>query len=303
MRYARWHARTALLLGVLFVSPPGLAAWQQPRAAVERQAEPVVQVQPASDQDAKETREKLETLLKKLPPSVGRVLRVDPSLMSNDSYLATYPALAAFIKIHPEIRNSPGFYLERIQPDFWNTDRVRTREEAAVGFWNDILSGVALLTVFATVTALLIWMIRTTIDYRRWNRVSKTQTDVHTKLLDRLTSNEDLMAYMQSPAGRRFLESAPLAIDAPARRVGAPYSRILTSMQIGVVLAVGALGLLYVSNRVIEEVAPVFFAIGVIALAVGIGFIVSAGASFILSQRLGLFEPLAPREHDEAASR
>jgi hypothetical protein len=69
------------------------------------------------------------------------------------------------------------------------------------------------------------------------------------------------------------------------------------------VLAVGALGLLYVSNRVIEEVAPVFFAIGVIALAVGIGFIVSAGASFILSQRLGLFEPLAPREHDEAASR
>jgi uncharacterized membrane protein len=75
-------------------------------------------------------------------------------------------------------------------------------------------------------------------------------------------------------------------------------SRILWSVQVGVVLGAGALGLLFVSNRVIDEVAQPLFAIGVLALAIGAGFVVSAGASFLLSRRLGLFEPpVTPREH------
>jgi hypothetical protein len=73
---------------------------------------------------------------------------------------------------------------------------------------------------------------------------------------------------------------------------------------VGVVLAAGGLGLLFVSNRVIEEVAQPLFAIGVLALTVGAGFVVSAAASFLLSRRLGLFEPaLPPREHSEIESR
>ncbi len=63
---------------------------------------------------------------------------------------------------------------------------------------------------------MLTWLIRTFIDYRRWLRLTRIQTDAHTKLLDRLTSNEDLMAYIQSPSGRRFLESAPIALDGGA---------------------------------------------------------------------------------------
>jgi len=107
---------------------------------------------------------------------------------------------------------------------------------------------------------------------------------------------------MQTAAGRQFLESAPLSLDAPARPVGAPLSRILWSVQVGVVLAAGGFGLLFVSNRVIEEVAQPLFVIGVLALTVGAGFVVSAGASFLLSRRLGLFEPPAPpREHVESA--
>jgi hypothetical protein len=148
----------------------------------------------------------------------------------------------------------------------------------------------------------LIWIIRTLVEYRRWQRTSKVHTEVHNKLLDRFTANEDLLAYMQTPAARRFLDSAPLSLDAPARPVGAPLSRILWSVQVGVVLAAGGLGLLFVSNRVIDEVAQPLFAIGVLALAVGAGFVVSAGASFLLSRRLGLFEPAAPpRGHVESA--
>ena len=75
-------------------------------------------------------------------------------------------------------------------------------------------------------------------------------------------------------------------------------SRILWSLQAGIVLAVAALGVLFVSGRVIEEIAQPLFALGVLVLALGSGFIVSAAASFLLSRRLGLLEtPAAPREH------
>jgi hypothetical protein len=304
MFQSRLRARTPMTVAILVLSAHGLAASVQ-RAPVERQADPSPapqQVVVAQDQDARETREKLEELLKKLPPAVGRVLRTDPTLMANESYMATYPALAAFIRQHPEIRSSPGYFFEHVGPnEFWNPSGPETRQDQVVRIWNDILQFFAVAGVFTGITFALIWIIRTLVEYRRWHRVSKIQTEVHNKLLDRFQANEELLAYMQTPAGRRFLESAPLPLDTPVRPVGAPFSRILWSVQIGVVIAAGALGLLFVSGRVIEEVAQPLFAIGVLALALGAGFVVSAAASFLLSRRLGLFDlPAGPREHNEA---
>ena len=129
------------------------------------------------------------------------------------------------------------------------------------------MQALAVMVGLAVASFVLLWIIRTLVDYRRWYRTSKVQTEVHTKLLDRFSSNEDLMAYMQTPSGRRFLESAPIPLEGPARSVGAPLSRILWSLQAGIVLAVAALGVLFVSNRVVEEVAQPLFAIGVLVLA------------------------------------
>jgi hypothetical protein len=276
-------------------------AVQQPR--VERPAsEAPAQTVVIQDLDARQTRQALEDILKRLPPAVGRVLRTDPSLLGNEAYLAPYPTLAAFLKQHPEVRTTPAFFFEHIGPVEFYSPMDRGSE--AVRIWRDILQFFAIGGVFLIVTSALIWIIRTLVEYRRWHRTSKIHTEVHNKLMDRLTANEDLLAYMQSPSGQRFLESAPIALEAPARPVGAPLTRILWSVQAGIVLVAGAIGLLYVSTNVIEEVAQPFFVIGVLALAVGAGFVASAGASFLLSRRLGLFEPvLPPREHTEPSSR
>ena len=40
------------------------------------------------------------------------------------------------------------------------------------------------------------------VDHRRWLRQSKVQTEVHTKLLDRFTSNDDLLG-LHPIAGRQ----------------------------------------------------------------------------------------------------
>lgn len=296
--FQRPRLTVALIMLTLVGASPTAATAQQRLVEAKIQAQgavPVVQI--IQDTDADETRRLLEEQIRKMPPSVARVLRLDPSLIDNESYLATYPTLAAFFKQHPEIRNNPGFFFENVgHYEFRGPSQPLTREQQIGQIWRDVFQMLTIAVAFITVASLLFWLLRTLVDYRRWSRVSKVQTDVHNKLMDRFTTNEELLVYIQSPAGRRFLETAPLTIDAQVRPMSAPFSRILWSMQVGVILVAAALGLIYVSGRVIEEIAQVLFGFGVVALAVGAGFIVSAAASFVLSRRLGLFDSSTGRD-------
>jgi hypothetical protein len=294
------NAGSRFLVGgvVLVISAlgPAASAWAQ---GVERAPAPAPQAV-AIAQDARETREEFEGLLRRLPPSVGRVLRLDPSLMRNPAYLQPYPALATFLQQHPDVLNNPSYYLENVQVQLWYPPEPRDPRSDAINMWRNVMQDITMIFVFLIVSAGVLWIIRSVLDHRRWARTSKVQTEVHTKLLDRFTANEDLLAYIQTPVGRRFLESAPIPLEAPARPVGAPYTRILWSLQAGLVLAAAGFGFLFVSGRVIEEVSQVFFAVGVLALAVGVGFVVSAAASLLLSQRLGLLGAGSAREHSGA---
>jgi hypothetical protein len=144
------------------------------------------------------------------------------------------------------------------------------------------------------VLGVVVWLIRMVVTSRRWNKLSKVQYDVHSKLLDRFTTNEDLLAYMQTPGGRRFLEAAPLRLPDEPRSMSAPLTRILWSIQAGIVLVVTGIGLLYVSeNFTAEEPARFFMVIGVITLALGGGFIISAIAAYGVSRKLGLLDPVS----------
>ncbi|PYR77760.1 MAG: hypothetical protein DMF86_08075 [Acidobacteria bacterium] len=247
----------------------------------------------ADDRDANETRERFKETLERYPPSLARVLKLDPSLLTNQDYLASYPGVATFVAQHPEVAHNPGYFLEwvRSQGD-WGAPQ--TPRDQLLNFWKDLLAGTALFVGLTMLAWFVSWLIRMFVDHRRWLRLSKIQTEAHTKLLDRFTANEDLLNYIQSPAGRRFLESAPIVTDAAPRGVGAPYGRMLWSMQAGVVLAVTGIGLEIISARSGEEFAPPLAGFGVLAMALGVGFVLSAIIAYILSRRLGLIEPPAP---------
>jgi hypothetical protein len=237
--------------------------------------------------NAHETRGELFELLQKHPPSLAQVLRLDPSLLTQAEYLDTYPELQAFLVQHPEIVRDPVFFLGR-PPD----DGVRDNTARAIDAWSGLLAGLLGVVAFVAFLTAFTWVIRSSIDYRRWLRLSKIQVEVHGKLMDRLSSNEDLLAYMQSSAGRRFLEAAPIPVDSGARALSAPVGRILWSAQAGVVLMLGGLGLQFVSRRVVEELAQGLYVMGVLGFALGLGFILSSVVAYILSRRLGLVEPV-----------
>lgn len=238
--------------------------------------------------DSHRTREEFHELLSRHPPQVGRVLKLDPTLFSNPAYLANYPTLASFLASHPEVAHTPTFYLDGVgqSPDY-------VPDTASVRAWREAMEGISIFAVMLTIVGALTWMVRTLIDHRRWSRMTRIQAEVHGKLLDRFSSNEDLLTYIQTPAGKRFLESTPISVEAGPRAVSAPVGRMLWSVQVGVVLFSLGLGLQYVAGTIDKEVAGPMSAMGVLAIAIGLGFIFSAVVSFFISWKLGLWGPKA----------
>ena len=240
--------------------------------------------------DAQTTRADLMEILRKHPPAVARVLKLDPSLMRSEDYLASYPVLRDFLAAHPDVQQNASYYLGQIHT---GSDYDYQPPNPRVQLVEGTLAGLAGVTVLAIVLSTLVWLIRTILNQRRWNRLSKIQAEVHSKLMDRFSSNEELLTYVQTPSGKRFLESGPSPLEEGAPTIGAPLSRILWSVQIGVVMLVLGLGLLFVSNSTIEEIREFFFICGCLALALGSGFTVSAVAAYALSRKLGLFDKAA----------
>ena len=269
---------TLLLTATMTMAAPAAFAQATPQTKAPAPVE--------TSKDAGDVRQEMMEVLKRYPPALGRVLKLDPSLLSNDSYMSTYPDLVTFLNRYPEIRKNAQFYLEPIQVGYYGGQYRSASQE----IWDNIFTGVAIAFVVGTMLLTLTWIIRTLIDYRRWHRLSKVQSEAHAKLLDRFTANDELIAYVQSPAGAKFLQSAPISLDPGSRSLAAPFGRILWSVQAGLVLATGGFGLYYVSRQVVAEVAEPLFTLGVLAVALGVGFVLSAVVSFMLSKRLGLFE-------------
>ncbi|HEX2254468.1 MAG TPA: hypothetical protein VHQ65_14460 [Thermoanaerobaculia bacterium] len=265
---------------VVPVSDSGPESDAAPGAAEQSPATSGAVAEPAGGNH--EVRTNLHALLRDHPPELRQLLTLEPALLSNAEFLTRYPELAAFLAGHPEIRRNPHFYL----PPYETARR------------SPLLADIAeMMTVFASfllVALALGWLVRTLIEQKRWNRLSRTQTEVHNKILDRFGTSDELLAYVKSPAGSRFLESAPIPLhaDRPAAQ-SPPLPRTLWSVQIGVVVAAGALGMLLVSLRSDAETAQALFALGAIGLCLGAGFIASAVVSMILSRRLGLWAPPA----------
>lgn len=213
------------------------------------------------------------------PPELTTILKLDPTLLSNEPFLSGYPDLARFLEQNPEVRRNPRFYLADFQ--------TVARNESV---FEEFIETLAVFAGFGLAIFIITWLIRTIIEQKRWNRLSRTQTEVHNKILDRFGSSEELLTYIKTPAGSKFLEAAPIPLHVERPVQNTPLSRVMRSVQIGVVLAAAGFGMLLVSLRFDGETAEGFFALGGIAFCLGAGFVASALVAILLSRRLGLWD-------------
>ena len=136
---------------------------------------------------------------------------------------------------------------------------------------------VVLFPMLFAVMALIIWIIFSTI--RRYN-TTKLQAGLQTKLIEKFGTGQELLAYVQSEAGKRFLESLTM-------EQRTPYGRILGAAQASVILALVGLSLLFLRGRV-AGADEGFLVFGTIILSLGVGFGLAAALSYFLSKSLGL---------------
>jgi hypothetical protein len=279
MRY-RTHA---LILAAFAFTLGGLAAQTQKKGATKAEAA-AVPTAATSAPDAQRTRADLSALMRRFPPSVGAVLAMDHSLLGNSAYLEPYPALVAFLNEHPEVIHNPSFF-------FGDGGYHMTMDpaERAANTQEDVMAGLAAITAFGLAIGLVVWLIRTFVEHQRWSRQARVQTEFHAKLLDRFSNHDELLAYLQSPAGAKFLSAAPIALESP-RTLGSPLGRIMWSAQAGVVLVAAGVGLYFVFGNSSDGGYQPMHALGVLAISLGIGFLISAILSYGISRRLRLIE-------------
>jgi hypothetical protein len=279
-------------VGMVWAALAGLPAEAEAQSAPVPQVRVPVAPAELDQQRAEVTREELRELLRRYPPALGRVLRADPTLMTNTAYLAPYPALATYLQRHPEVPRDPDYFLSYFGYDYQEPQppEVIMRRESR-NAWRDMFFSIMVFGGFLSAFLTIGWLIRFVVGHRRWLRSVKIQTDVHSRLMERFSSNDELMAYIQSPAGRQFLQGLPAAPEiASSPAVAAPLTRILWSVQAGVVLVCAGVGLLSIKQYMVDDAAEMLLVWGVLGLSVGAGFVLAAGASYILSQRLGLFD-------------
>ena len=153
-------------------------------------------------------------------PTLTMVVARDPSLLSNRS---TWPATTPNSRI-PR-RSSRG----RAQPRLLSLLPSETRRRGRTKPWSappgrrctaaprstgwDELAGDLPPPRLRRYLLAFFWLVRLFVDNRRWSRIFKLQSDVHGRSSSKFTTNQELAAYMETEAGRRFLEAAPIPVD------------------------------------------------------------------------------------------
>jgi hypothetical protein len=296
MKHDRIRAQALSLLAGTILSlaaQPAIVAAQQPKQPKEAP----VSTAPMSDQELQATQEQLLQLLR-TSPTLTTVVARDPSLLSNQEYVnRNNPQLGQFLVQHPDIARNPEYYL------FTNLNVPGGRRNQALerAVWpemapppmgrsqaREVVEPFTILAGFACFLGTLLFLVRAFLENRRWSRMFKLQSDVHARLIERFSSSQELASYMESEAGKRFLEASPIPVGIEQnQRMPNAVARVLTPMQIGVVLVLLGIGF-FLLRHVSPELNTPMLVLGVVATLPGIGFILSAGITWVLAGRLGL---------------
>jgi hypothetical protein len=284
------RARVGLMVLAMAVAAPRAVQAQAP-------AQDQTAAAPASPQDLGATQQRLMQLLR-VTPTLAEVVASDPSLLADQQYVAkSNPELAAFLQQHPEVGRNPSFWLfsELRSPQQRYYDVLEPKRgfvpprDARAGGFDRVMNNVAPMIVMIVLLLALAWIIRTLVESRRWTKVFTLQSEVHGKLIDRFATNQELLGYMETDAGRRFLEAAPIVTQPDSRRMPNLVARMVATLQIGLVLMLLGAGLIVLRGSV-GDAGTTMLVLGVVAFMPGLGLTMSAAILWLLGKRLNLVE-------------
>lgn len=134
---------------------------------------------------------------------------------------------------------------------------------------------VGVASVFALLVGFSTWILS-----RRGQERSRAQFDLQRRMLEKFGSAGEFVAFLESDSGRKFLETISSETQTQA-------SRVFGSIQKGAIFTlIGVVGFGVVAYDP-GDMLPLAVPSG-IALAVGLGYLISAFATYKLSKQWGL---------------
>jgi len=140
---------------------------------------------------------------------------------------------------------------------------------------------IAMIIILPTFTVVAAWAFKTVLNFFHNRRLVKLHYSLQDKLLEKLSNSPDTLEYLHSDAGERMFALA-------TQERTNPYTRILSALQAGAVVGLLGIGFMVIPTLVPLEGSEGFTVIGVLALCLGLGFLVSSAAAFVFSKRWGL---------------
>jgi len=291
-----------MALAVILGIGAGAPVLSHSQAAPQR---PAASAAAPTEQEVAEIQGQFLKLLR-LSPVLTSVVARDPSLLADQAYVErNNPELAQFIAAHPDIAKNPEFYLfshlketgddreQALERTVWPDLAPRPDHHSSAA---EVVDKFIPMVIVITIFSALVLIFRFMVESRRWSRTFKMQSEVHSRLIDKFSTSQELAAYMETEAGKRFLEAAPISTGASAGPfVPNVVARVLTPLQIGVVMVLLGIGFLLLRHVGDQDTAESMLITGTVMLMPGIGFILSAGATWVVAHRLGLM-PDNPRQ-------
>jgi DMSO/TMAO reductase YedYZ heme-binding membrane subunit len=153
-------------------------------------------------------------------------------------------------------------------------------------------SDLAPVLVFASMMVAVAWIVWVIANNKRRARIAELQREMHAKLIEKFGTSQDLLECLKTDAGSRLLDSATI-------EQSRPFGRILGSVQAGLILFMLGIAMLIVRYTIPAEgfnaiehaqTAHGMLALSLLLLALGVGFLLSAAASYRLSKSWGLMD-------------
>ena len=132
---------------------------------------------------------------------------------------------------------------------------------------------------FFALVAFIVWVVA-----GNWGRRGQLRAahEFNARVLERISSLKDFHEFLQSEHGAQLMDSL-----AGERSTSGPRDRVLRATHVGIVATTLGVGILLMAWRVQSD-EGVF--VGGIALALGLGYLISSAVSYRLAKALGVLD-------------
>jgi hypothetical protein len=114
-------------------------------------------------------------------------------------------------------------------------------------------------------------------------QILKLKAEANARLLDRFGSDPGVLEFLKSDASQRLFD---VKVPEVTSRVPAPYARMLTALQMSMMLFSVGVGLLYVRRFMYPggDGHEAFLFLGTLGVSLGVGAALSAAAALVVAR-------------------